>query len=204
MSKRQVKIPERYRAIAEVESNDREGKRRRVPDTQVCRKNKKRRIGKEKVICLRFLSVAQEWDYLNPCCGCGYTYLKSATKAFRLKCCQNGRAFQDPWPQLLPLPDEFVELLLNDREHIGAYGAYYNKLFAIASTGIDNFEGNNKYVRINGPHCVKLQGSTYHYLQKKSMSAAGGINYFTYDGGLSKPAVAGHPVAIATVDQHEQ
>jgi hypothetical protein len=46
-------------------------------------------------------------------------------------------------------------------------------------------------VRINGPHCVKLLGSTY---QKKSMSAAGGINYFTYDGGLSK--VMNHVASI--------
>ena len=133
------------------------------------------------------ISIEQEWDYENPCKHCGYISLKSHTKAQRKKCCQNGRACtdDDDWPQLNPFPKLFEEILQYFPDHMSSQSAFYNKLFSIASVGVENDRGNH-YEKIFTPHAVKLCGSTYHFIGNNSSKSKGGLFYFTYDGALGE------------------
>jgi len=70
-----------------------------VPDNRIlCSIQQKRKSG----------SIAFEWDYANPCIRCDYVHLKGATVGQKSKCCLNGQAMQEPYPQLKPLPPKML------------------------------------------------------------------------------------------------
>ena len=58
-------------------------------------------------------------------------------------------------------------------------------MLSIASVGVDNDHGN-RYEQINGPHAVKLCGTTYHFIRQDSANSKNGSFYFTYDGAMNQ------------------
>jgi hypothetical protein len=113
-----------------------------------------------------FHSIEQIWDYKNQCKFCECQWLLSTTKAGRKKCCNNGAYLKlDTFPKLLPLPDIFKCLLMERTKHMSPNSAMYNKMFSIATIGIDNGRGD-KYEPIMGDSCVTLNGQIYSYLPR--------------------------------------
>ena len=118
------------------------------------------------------------WDYDNPCQHCEYVHLKGSTAGQRYKCCLNGRAFQDPFPQLKPLPPMMLHYATDRLLHMGRNSVSYNNVLCCAATGVENNEGGGFEV-IHGDHAVRLHGRTNHYLTSSTGNA--GLNFFTFD-----------------------
>jgi hypothetical protein len=96
----------------------------------------------------------------------------------------NGRAL-DPnslFPKLEPLPLELLGMVRHQLNHIGRASAYYNKIFSIAATGVDNGKGGG-VESIIGHHSLKINGSVYSYLPETKGAGvmSGGLTYFTFD-----------------------
>ena len=52
----------------------------------------------------RYKALQLQWDYSNPCQYCHYICLKGATAGQKSKCCINGAALRELFPQLHFLP----------------------------------------------------------------------------------------------------
>ena len=117
-------------------------------------------------------------DYGNPCQYCNYIHLKGATAGQKSKCCMNGAALVEPFPQLHFLPPYMLHLARDRILHMGRNCVSYNSVLSCAATGVENNEGGGFEV-IHGDHAVRLHGRTYHYLP--STKGQGGLQYFTFD-----------------------
>jgi hypothetical protein len=80
------------------------------------------------------------------------------------------------YPRLQPYPKFLWDVASKYTEHMTKSSAYYNNIFSIASTGIDNGRDGVGFEQIRGDSAVKLNGRTYHYLADSTLS--GGIAYF--------------------------
>ena len=126
----------------------------------------------------RYKPLQQQWDYCNPCQYCYYIHLKGATAGQKAKCCINGAALREPFPQLHFLPPYMLHLARDRILHMGRNSVSYNSVLSCAATGVENYEGGGFEV-IHGEHAVRLHGRTYHYLP--STKGQGGLQYFTFD-----------------------
>ena len=131
--------------------------------------------------CPPYELIAVEWDDNNPCKHCGYVSLKGVQTAS--VCCGNGKGVSVAFPQLRPMPTEFKTKLLSDVEHTTKASCYYNNVFSLAATAIENGKTGEGWERINGPHAVKLHGRTYHYVPNH-LNKSGGLSFFMFDGLL--------------------
>jgi len=118
------------------------------------------------------------WDYSKPCPHCEYVHLKGASSGQREKCCLNGQALREPFPQLRPLPPKMLHYARDRIHHMGRNSVSYNSVLCCAATGVENNEGGGFDV-IHGDHAVRLHGRTYHFLP--TSAGNGGLNYFTFD-----------------------
>ena len=100
----------------------------------------------------------QEWDYENRCQTCNCLYLKSETN--RKVCCNEGEWVSENsyFPQLNPLPQAIRHFALNRINHFGTKCGFYNNLFSMAITGVDNGRKGVGYETMNMTACVKLNG----------------------------------------------
>ena len=90
----------------------------------------------------------------------------------------NGKALQEPFPQLKPLPPAMLHYARDRILHMGRNSVSYNNVLCCAATGVENNEGGGFEV-IHGNHAVRLHGRTYHFLTNSSGNA--GLNFFTFD-----------------------
>jgi hypothetical protein len=94
-------------------------------------------------------------------------------------CCHGGKSLKSPFPQLLKYPEELRKLIFAHKAHMGRCSAYYNNLFTIATTTVDN--GGRKKGYENMPNgCVTLNGRTSSFINSKGKM--GGVRYFTHNG----------------------
>jgi hypothetical protein len=144
-----------------------------------------------------FLKIQQTWDYEKPCEHCGCVYLKSAR--YRQLCCNHGQFLHVPFPQTQPLPQYLKHLMLERTEHFTTRSSYYNNLFCIVITGVDNGRPGVGFERFNMPASVTLNGKivllitlysniilylytlgrSYHTFPQEG--AINGIGHFIYD-----------------------
>jgi len=118
------------------------------------------------------------WDFNTSCKHCDYVHLNSSSKAQRSKCCLNGRALEEPFPQLKELPPWMLHYATNRIQHMGRNSVSYNSVLCCAATGVENNEGGG-FETIHGDHAVRLHGRTYHFLTTSTGNA--GLNFFTFD-----------------------
>jgi len=118
------------------------------------------------------------WDFSNSCKHCDYVHLNGSSKAQRSKCCLNGRALEEPYPQLKELPPWMLHYVTNRIQHMGRNSVSYNSVLCCAATGVENNEGGG-FETIHGDHAVRLHGRTYHFLTTSTGNA--GLNFFTFD-----------------------
>lgn len=85
------------------------------------------------------------------------------------------------------MPPNLGHIVFNLLDHMGSRSAYYNNILAMGVTGVDNGKGG-KWEKIHGDHAVKLNGRTYHYLNKGGGMC--GLQYFTFDARASLDAHA--------------
>jgi len=114
------------------------------------------------------------WDYSNPCGYCEYVHLKGGTDAHRSKCCLNGQALREPFPQLNFLPPNILHYARDRILHMGRNSVSYNSVLCCAATGVENNEGGGFDV-IHGDHAVRLHGRTYHFLPTSAGNC--GLNF---------------------------
>ena len=131
-----------------------------------------------------FKKYDQEWDYQNCCPACNCLYLKSETN--RKVCCNNGEWLDEKsyFPYLNPLPQAIRHCALNRIEHFGTKSGFYNNLFSMAVTGVDNGRKGVGYETMNMKACVKLNGRTYHRFPDSNMQSCGIANII-YDASLT-------------------
>ena len=116
----------------------------------------------------KFKKMEQEWDYNNPCEFCKCLYLKSEDKQSRKGCCKDGKwainheNYDGIFPKLGPLPPKLKEIITTKCQWFSSTSAYYNNLFCIAVTGVDNGREGIGYEQMNMNACVKLNGRVYH------------------------------------------
>jgi len=118
------------------------------------------------------------WGYAAPCPHCEYIHLLDSTVGQKSKCCLNGKAFEDPFPQLQELPGIILHYVRDRLQHMGRNSVSYNSVLCCAATGVENNEGGG-FETIHGDHAVKLHGRTYHFLP--TSAGNGGLNFFTFD-----------------------
>jgi hypothetical protein len=124
----------------------------------------------------KWSSIAQEWDDSSPCKHCGFVYLKSNRS--RSICCQNGQCISTQYPVLRPLPEVLKQAVLSDMVHWSDKSTYYNNIFSMAATKVDNgIDG--RFSHGLGNSCVKIQGRIYHFIPNTLNTT--GLAYLTYD-----------------------
>ena len=108
-------------------------------------------------------SVMQEWDYSNKCQYCKCLYLKSEKS--RKMCCKEGAwiGINSPFPKLQPLPDAIRFCALERMEHFASRSSFYNGLYSLVITGVDNGREGVGFENMNMESCVKLNGRIYHW-----------------------------------------
>jgi len=125
------------------------------PDRQVQRRENQavRRIPKEVTM--------QTWDYEKPCPFCGCIWLKS--EKTRNMCCKGGTWIgpESNYPILQPLPDFIRNIALTRIEHMSRRSAFYNGIFSICITGVDNGRSGVGFEQRNMLSAVVLNGRTY-------------------------------------------
>ena len=133
-----------------------------------------------------FVSMLQEWDYDNLCPHCDALYLKSDIKSSRNICCHGGKWVgpDSSFPKLEPLPYNLRFLSIERVNHFSTKCAFYNGLFCVAITGVDNGRQGVGFEKMNMTACVKMNGRSYHYLPNSNLKSCGIAN-FVYDGLLS-------------------
>jgi hypothetical protein len=95
----------------------------------------------------------------------------------------NGQCTTIQYPILKPLPEALKQAALSDIEHWSDKSTYYNNMFSMAATKVDN-GGDGKFSRCLGDSCVKIQGRIYHFIPNTLQST--GLAYITYDAKSSK------------------
>lgn len=82
-------------------------------------------------------------------------------------------------PKLQPLPSYITRRVLGPDyyQHFVMSASYYNNQLALAAIKVDNGKGGG-WEKIKGPHNVKLNGRTMHFLPQ---SRSGALHYFTFD-----------------------
>jgi hypothetical protein len=60
------------------------------------------------------------WTYTSPCTYCEYVHLRDATAGQRSKCCLNGKALREPFPQLEELPRKMLHYAIRIEFYIWA------------------------------------------------------------------------------------
>jgi len=118
------------------------------------------------------------WEYEKPCQHCDYVHLRGATAGQRTKCCLQGKALQQPFPQLKQLPPMLIHNARDRLLHMGRNSVSYNSVLCCAATGVENNDGGG-FEHIHGDHAVRLHGRTYHFLTTSTGNA--GLNFFTFD-----------------------
>jgi len=118
------------------------------------------------------------WGYSTPCPFCGYIHLLEATAGQKSKCCLNGKALLEPFPQLQELPRIMIHYITDRLQHMGRNSVSYNSVLCCAATGVENNEGGG-FETIHGDHAVRLHGRTYHFLP--TSAGNGGLSFFTFD-----------------------
>jgi len=118
------------------------------------------------------------WEYDKPCRHCDYVHLKGASAGQKKKCCLDGKALQEPFPQLKPLPPMMLHYARDRIQHMGRNSVSYNSVLSCAATGVENNDGGG-FEHIHGEHAVRLHGRTYHFLTTSTGNA--GLNFFTFD-----------------------
>jgi len=125
-------------------------------------------------------SLSLTWNKLCP--HCRFTYLSSVDKARRNLCCDNGKMLKLPQYRFRTISDTMVNLINNNLEHLNRNSLYYNSILSLGCTMVDNKDDPvdpQKWVRMNGPHAVKIHGTTRHFLPNTSRVRSG-IEYFTF------------------------
>ena len=84
------------------------------------------------------------------------------------------------FPKINPLPPTLKHYVLNGHNNFRKNSSFYNNVLAFSSIGVDNGRNGVGFEKINGNHAVKLNGRTYHTLNRSDKKNVG-INYFTYD-----------------------
>lgn len=98
-----------------------------------------------------------------------------------------GRVFYDqsnvPFPHLSPITENMVDIFL-DTTHFSQHSSIYNNILALAATGVEN-DHNGCFERdMFGPHAIKMNGRTYHFLPTaiaNSTDPSCGLSYFAFD-----------------------
>ena len=125
-----------------------------------------------------FKALELSWAYDKPCSYCDYVHLKGASSGQRMKCCLNGSALHEPFPQLLQLPPHMLHYARDRIQHMGRNSVSYNNVLCCSATAVQNNEGGG-FDTIHGDHAVRLHGRTYHFLTDSRGNA--GLNFFTFD-----------------------
>ena len=137
----------------------------------------------------QFRSVAQFWDFDNPCPHCSAYHLTSATAHQRSICCRNGDFKTNPkYPTLYPLPEFLKTLMVERTEHFSSRSAYYNNVFSIACTG---YESSHTREVPSGPSAVAMNGRSYHFIPSPTNGQFGGVSNFLYDASYQLAKHAG-------------
>ena len=118
------------------------------------------------------------WQCEKPCPYCDYVHLNEATIGQKSKCCLNGRALEESFPQLKDLPPNMLHYARDRLLHMGRNSVSYNNVLCCAAVGVENNEGGG-FETIHGNHAVRLHGRTYHFLTSSEGNA--GLNFFTFD-----------------------
>ena len=108
-------------------------------------------------------SIDQEWDYSNKCQYCNCLYLKSEKS--RKMWCKEGSWFgmDSPFPMLRPLPDLIKHYAVQRMEHFASRSSFYNGLYSLVITGVDNGREGAGFEPMNMESCVKLNGRINHW-----------------------------------------
>ena len=83
-------------------------------------------IKEQENIVLKLLELT--WTYDKPCSYCDYVHLKGASPGQRRKCCLNGSALHEPFPQLLQLPPHMLHYARDRIHHMGRNSVSYNNI----------------------------------------------------------------------------
>lgn len=93
-------------------------------------------------------------------------------------CCQHGKCLNAMYPILKPIPQHFLTQILQDIPHWAEKSIYYNNIFSMAATKVDNGT-DGKFTKIRGDSCVKIQGRIYHFIPRTEGN--NGISYLMFD-----------------------
>jgi hypothetical protein len=107
-------------------------------------------------------SIQLKWNYVCPWCGC--KHLNTSTAAFKNKCCLRGTS-EDKMPALRPLDGIFLDVVRDQYETFNPQATTINNILSMGSTGIANSHGGGWEGDMHGPHCLKLNGRSYHLMQ---------------------------------------
>jgi hypothetical protein len=152
----------------------------------------------------KYKSIQQFWDYGNPCKFCDCIYLTS--EKTRTLCCNDGKWLYESgrnktlwnlemrnsksFTQWIELPEDIKSMAINNCTHFTQKSAFYNNMFSVATTGVDNGRNNSKYEQMNMVSCVKLNGRTYHYFSNDKYNS--GIANFIHDERLNDAIESSH------------
>ena len=128
-----------------------------------------------------FHPMGQEWDYDNRCEYCSALWLVADSSSSRKSCCKEGKwctygngdeeFSPNGFPALKPLPPNLKQVAIQKCKFFSTPSSYYNNLFSLGVTGIDNGRPGVGYEVMNMDACVKLNGRTYHMYQNTSMTS---------------------------------
>jgi hypothetical protein len=103
------------------------------------------------------------------------------------KCCMCGLTSYNPdifpYPQLSPLTSNMAEIF-RDTLKFSQHSSTYNNILALAATGVENKRGGGFEHDMHGPHAIKMNGRTYHFLKEATSSSTDpscGLSYFIFD-----------------------
>lgn len=115
--------------------------------------------------------VYKELKWNRTCPQCNVVLLEGEDRRF---CCSLGRKRLQP---LAPLPPEMLELLNLNRALLATKSRELNNLFRFAITGV---AAPGKFVTLQGPSTVVIQGRTYHIILPAQRQGHA-LNWLLYD-----------------------
>ena len=80
-------------------------------------------------------------------------------------CCKEGAWYGDgsSFPMLEPLPDVIKNYAFQRMQHFAPRSSFYNGLYSLVITGVDNGREGVGFEPMNMDSCVKLNGRIYHW-----------------------------------------
>lgn len=122
------------------------------------------------------MPILLQWSITCSFCQCAH--LSNASAGELWLCCQGGTHIQT----LKPYPPDIVNLLTENLSHLRLTSSTYNNILSMCATGVANDHGGG-FEKIHGDHCLKLNGSVYHFMPRATNSCdySGGLSYFTFD-----------------------